>query len=169
MFPTNKESMKLTDAIKIGKDKAAEAKSNQMVKQVSRPLTKLGVIKIFNHACCRYGYTQPLITKELERMVGGFVRVFAGSGIESNKVYDFTDKYVKEFSRFKNTKIVTGKGKEFTLGNEPHLKDLLFCRDFLWSELQKVEDSKCTQVHQKIQPLSQEEFDEEFNRVMKEL
>ena len=157
--------MKIEEAIAHGKAVASSAKAVQRKKQTDRALTRGGVIRVFNAACEEAGYSQPILTREVHNMVNGFVTVFRKNNVPAKDVYSFIQTAISEFKSVAGTKSQTSNGKPWTLGQEPHVKDILFCRDSLWAKFGK----KSTEItfpspNELDRSLSNEEIINELNK-----
>jgi hypothetical protein len=162
--------MKLADAVRVGQEKSGKAIENRVQKQFGKPLTKGGIRQVFDWASRRNGYADSLLTQQLNNMLGGFIKTFKGNQIADNAAYNFVSDYVDNFDHFKNKEFVTANGRDYKIGNTPHIRDLIFCRDAIWAEIHKIHkiEEECTQVHQ-TNAYSQEEFDREYEEAMKEI
>lgn len=124
--------MKLNQAIEQAKKqhKATVKINNQ--KQVKRSVTVSGLCRFFNFIFEEYEYgTPPLITKKESNMISGFIKVLKNNHYSDSEIYEFVKGYIQNFEQIKKQNIYTIKGKIYTIGARPNIKDLLYCRDDL--------------------------------------
>jgi len=127
--------MKVEELLKQQQKKSNISMIKEGAKQYDRPLTKTGIVRVFNNVFIREDWGYPaVLTKEQNRMLSGFIKILLKS-MADKQVYKYIEQYVVGYSTLKNVVVTTLKGKPYTLGSRPQLKDLLYCRESIFSIL----------------------------------
>jgi len=139
--------LQLKDAIESAKKRHRQTVLKKNNAQHTKVATPTGLCRFFNFKFESYGYgAPPLITKKESNMVSGFIRLLKNNHYSDKRVYKFVGDYLEHFPKIKLKDVYTDKGKKYTMGARPNIKDLLYCKSDL---LNKISVHSSSQVKSK--------------------
>lgn len=81
-------------------------------------------------------------TKQDEQMLRGMLGLYRRNDVEDQEVFAFIRDLVHYWNELRGMDTVTLKGKQWVLNVRPSLKDIVVCRESLWSNLILVKSNK---------------------------
>ena len=134
--------MKGIEAVAAAQAQTAEAKKRGNQKQLNRPLTTSGILKVFRATADEIGIGTGLLTQKEVDMARGFKKICMRNGMEGFEVYPMLERVVREWSTLRHRKIRDTKGKEVLLPVRPSLSSFLSCRESILREIRLTPESK---------------------------
>lgn len=130
--------MKAEEAIKVGVGKHAKSQEKKSLKRIFRPLTAIGIYRVFMERFRSSYGIPPMLTVRDQKMLKGFIKVWQGNNKEDGEAYQLILDLVDNWDSLRRLETYTLKGKRCSLPNRPSLSHILTCRDSLMGNLGEI-------------------------------
>jgi hypothetical protein len=123
--------------------KSHEAAMRRRSAKLTRgPLNPTRLVSVFNEKMRLEDHGEPTpLTKKDQQMLAGMVKLYRVNDVDPQEVFAFVRDLVHYWNDLRSMDTVTLKGKAWVLSVRPSLRDIMICRESLYSNLLGIKET----------------------------